>query len=513
MRPLIFLFALITILFFQDESSDPKFGQIGECTIGVFSGRATTDGRPILWKNRDVTNAVQKFCYYAPTCCPGETTLAFVANAYSADTSRVYMGLNEAGFGIINANSYNLGDYMIDGVDDGRIIRMALESCRTLADFEHILDLTSVEGRKDCWNFGAIDAFGHAAMYESANQRYVKYDADDSLNEADGVIIRATFSLSGDGNHDGLPRYKRAIHLVRERLSQQPVDVPFILQTLARDLVNPLDDPYPLPYDRSQNGKPSGFILTRDVTINRDISRSCAVIRGVAAGQDTRLATVYGMIGPPVISVAYPMWVQGGSIPLMLNAGSEVPMYQYMARHRLKLYPLRGDPYYLNTRHLIGKNGIGIYTYTLPLETEILGIVEDSLASWEHTVPDSSVFAAAENQLAQRIYDTYIGIPTEFPDDIVEGALSGIAISSYPNPFNASTAIDLAGFAEGEQAQVEIYNLMGQRVRELPGLGGPGSAVVWNGRDNRDEPVSSGVYLIKAIGSQHSATTKSVLLK
>ena len=237
------------------------------------------------------------------------------------------MGLNSSGFGIINGNSYNLGDDRVDGVDDGTIIRMALEHCRTLADFEHLLDATSITGRKDSWNYGAIDAFGHAALYECSNNFYVKYDAIDSIGDGAGLILRATFSFSGGSNHDGLPRLKRATDLVREKLRTGGIEPQFILQKLSRDLANPIADPYPLPYSGSQNGKPSGYILVHDITINRDISRSVVVIRGVAPGEDPRLATMYGMIGQPIASVAYPLWVEARCVPWMLNRGTEIPMY------------------------------------------------------------------------------------------------------------------------------------------------------------------------------------------
>ncbi|OGC89800.1 MAG: hypothetical protein A2W25_02855 [candidate division Zixibacteria bacterium RBG_16_53_22] len=486
---------------------------VGECTIGIFTGQATVDGRPILWKNRDVTNAIQKFCHYDPVIIGFDTTFAYLANCYSIDTTRVYMGINEAGFAIMNANSYNLGDQRQDGIDDGRIMRLALETCRTIFDFEAILDVTSVAGRVDCWNFGAIDAFGNAAMYEAANFGYAKYDANDSLNEGEGVVIRATFSLSGDNNRDGFPRYKRATQLVRNRLRTDRIDVEYVLQTLARDLANPIDDPYPLPYDGIQNGRPAGFILARDVTISRTISRSLIVIQGVAPGENPCLSTVWGMIGPPVLSVAFPMWVRSHTVPAVLNAGVQVPMFVQVTRRIGRLYPLRGDANYIDSRYLIGKDGVGLLTYTLALESGIIDAVEGYLTDWRLMLPGSATFASVQSALADSIYDSYLGIPLDFPNQAIADQPEIASISCYPNPFNSEASMALSGFGEGEWVDVGIYNMLGQLVYKVGVAASNEVRLRWNGRDADGNSLASGVYLVNAVSASRSATIKTILMK
>jgi hypothetical protein len=507
-----FLFIILP-LFQIDNPLSISRPPIGECTIGIFTGRATADGRPILWKNRDVTNAVQKFCYYNPVILGGDTMMAYLANCYSSDTTRVYMGINEAGFAVMNANSYNLGDVMMDGFDDGRIMRLALETCRTLDDFEEILAITSVRGRQDCWNFGAIDAFGNAAMFEAANFGYTRYDVDDSLNESDGFIIRATFSFSGDDGRDGFPRYKRATQLVRNHLRTGRVDVEFVLQTLARDLVNPIDDPYPLPYNGIQNGRPAGFILARDITINRTVSRSLVVIQGVAPGENPCLSTVWGMIGQPALSVAYPMWVRARTVPTVLNSGFQVPMYVQVSNRIGRLYPLRGDGNYIDSRYLIGKNGIGLFTYTLPLESGIIDAVGGHLADWRQMIPSSATVAAVQTSMADSLYRSYLRIPLDFPDRTIEEAPAMASISCYPNPFNAEANFALAGFEEGELVDVRVFNMLGQFVNEMQVGAIKGATVRWNGRDRDGNILASGVYLVNATSAKHSATIKTVLMK
>jgi hypothetical protein len=439
--------------------------------------------------------------------------MAYIGNVYAGDTTRVYMGVNEAGFAVMNANTYNLNDILADGIDDGRIMRMALEKCRSVEDFEAILEATSVMGRQDCWNFGVMDAQGGGAMFECANYSFRRYDVRDTLNEGDGLILRATFSLSGGDNHDGFPRYKRATQLVTERLRTGRVDVEYILQTLARDLANPIDNPYPLPYFRSQYGRPAGFILARDVTINRTLSRSLVVIQGVAPGEDPCLSTVWGMIGQPALSVAYPLWVRAGSVPAVLNAGTNVPMYvQVMNRHG-RLYSLRGDGNYLNSHYLIGKNGIGLFTYTLPLESGIIEAVDGYLQDWRVIIPPPEVFQSVQSMMADSIFRSYLRIPTSFPDDVMQGVPPVAGVRTFPNPFNTTTTISLTGVGDGKPVAIRIFNLLGQQVYGSEVVAREGGVTVWDGRDSNGNRLASGVYLINAAGADFSATTKSIMMK
>jgi hypothetical protein len=509
MRKLGFVLLLFLVVFQSDTKTSPR---IGECTIGIFTGRSTVDGRPLLWKNRDITNAVQKFCYYAPVINLHDTTLSFIGNTFSTDTNRVFMGMNSAGFGIINGNSYNLGDVMINGIDDGVIIRIALERCRTLDDFEQILDATSIMGRKDCWNYGAIDAFGHAALYECANFSYTKFDAYDSIAcESNGIILRATFSFSGTADYDGFPRYKRATELVRQRLFTQPITPEFIFQTLSRDLANPIADPYPLPYDGTQNGRPAGFICVHDSSINRDNSRSVMVIQGVRPGEDPRLATSYSMIGQPVLSVAYPLWVAAHSVPEELNRGTSVPMYAQVQLRHDRAYTLHSDGEYIDSRYLVNKDSVGLLTYTLPLERNMFALTQTYLSDWRQQIPSTAVFASIQNLIADTMFNSYSRIPLDFsplPLDSPDDKL----LANYPNPFNANTTIDLSRFAAAGPFDIKIYDIMGREVRSFRSQDQE-SRIVWDGRDENANPLSSGVYLINAATSGRSATIKALLIK
>ena len=69
---------------------------------------------------------------------------------------------------------------------------------------------------------------------------------------------------------------------------------------------------------------------------------------------------------------------------------------------------------------------------------------------------------------------------------------------NYPNPFNAATTIQYSLAKQGH-VQLAIYDLLGRRVRLLSdGIQKAGSnTVTWDGTDQEDRPVPSGVYFCR----------------
>jgi hypothetical protein len=85
---------------------------------------------------------------------------------------------------------------------------------------------------------------------------------------------------------------------------------------------------------------------------------------------------------------------------------------------------------------------------------------------------------------------------------------------SYPNPFNLSTTIVFSIPVE-ERVSLVIYNIMGQKVRDLVSERmAPGAhSVVWNGRDDFGRASASGTYLSKLTAGKHTATGRMMLVK
>ncbi len=86
-------------------------------------------------------------------------------------------------------------------------------------------------------------------------------------------------------------------------------------------------------------------------------------------------------------------------------------------------------------------------------------------------------------------------IPTEF------------SISSYPNPFNPVTTIEMT-LPVASDWTVSVYNVAGQKVAGFNGHGVGRQVVTWDASN-----VASGIYFYKVEAGKNSATKKMVLMK
>ncbi|HOT36622.1 MAG TPA: FlgD immunoglobulin-like domain containing protein, partial [Candidatus Latescibacteria bacterium] len=84
------------------------------------------------------------------------------------------------------------------------------------------------------------------------------------------------------------------------------------------------------------------------------------------------------------------------------------------------------------------------------------------------------------------------------PEPRITRPASPPLLTARPNPFNPTTSITYRVTAQGN-VSVQVYNALGQRVRELVNTAAPAGTytVVWDGKDSAARPVGSGVYLIR----------------
>jgi hypothetical protein len=91
-------------------------------------------------------------------------------------------------------------------------------------------------------------------------------------------------------------------------------------------------------------------------------------------------------------------------------------------------------------------------------------------------------------------------------------------LSNYPNPFNPSTTIEFRlgnELNEQDELSLSIYNLKGQKVKTLPVSKSQSHtvSVVWNGTDDYNKSVSSGIYFYKLKAGDFEKTKKCLLMK
>jgi hypothetical protein len=89
-------------------------------------------------------------------------------------------------------------------------------------------------------------------------------------------------------------------------------------------------------------------------------------------------------------------------------------------------------------------------------------------------------------------------------------------LSNYPNPFNPTTTISFSLTTEiTENTELIIYNLKGQKVKTFlinPSTNNSINSVIWNGTDNNNKPVGTGLYFCKLKVDGRDILTKKMLL-
>ncbi len=118
-------------------------------------------------------------------------------------------------------------------------------------------------------------------------------------------------------------------------------------------------------------------------------------------------------------------------------------------------------------------------------------------------------------------YITFPPISGVFVDE--EELLPNVSklIGNYPNPFNPETTISFSLTTEStENAEINIYNIKGQKVKMIPidlsGVEGEvqSYSVTWNGKDENNQSVASGIYFYQLnINDKVIASKKCLLLK
>ncbi len=85
---------------------------------------------------------------------------------------------------------------------------------------------------------------------------------------------------------------------------------------------------------------------------------------------------------------------------------------------------------------------------------------------------------------------------------------------NYPNPFNPVTTINYT-VKEAGNVSIDVYNIKGQKVKTLVNdyIANGEYSVIWNGTDDNERSVSSGIYYYRMKTKNGSDTKKMVLLR
>lgn len=355
------------------------------CTTAIISGKYTPDGRPVLWKHRDTDFLHNRLMYFAD----GKYDYIGLVNSEDIAGDQVWAGTNSKGFAIMNAALYdvNLENPTKYKDREGFLMKKALQECATLKDFEKLLQKMD-KPLGVAASFGVIDAEGGAAYYETDNETFVKYDANDPRVAPHGYIIRTNFSYRGKKDKGyGYIRYQNAQKHFDLAFATNNLNYKTIIQDFSRSMYHSLLNTNYKSIAQSSN-KENLFINAADLIV-RNSTSSAVVIQGVNKDESPKLTTMWTLLGYPFTTVATPVWVAGGNnLPEILTGGEKEPGEASLCEWALTLkkqaYPIqRGSGYkYLNISALYNGDQKGITQKLIPVENSIFSHTDEVMEEW-----------------------------------------------------------------------------------------------------------------------------------
>ncbi len=190
------------------------------------------------------------------------------------------------------------------------------------------------------------------------------------------------------------------------------------------------------------------------------------------------------------------------TIDLMQNASLE--------KFQLILYPSSsGDGELVFQYHTISNPAVTSNFSTIGIENHQQD--DGLLYSYADIYPVTA--APLQNGLA-------IKVTTDAPDSFVSNEDEAVINQSFvlgqnhPNPFYPSTTISF-NINTKEEVILDVYNLKGQKIRTLHrGILSKGKhEIEWNGRDDKNNQVSSGMYIYRLTSGSSAETRKMLLLQ
>jgi flagellar hook assembly protein FlgD len=150
------------------------------------------------------------------------------------------------------------------------------------------------------------------------------------------------------------------------------------------------------------------------------------------------------------------------------------------------------------------RDGVMVTTVT-PATTSFM----DTASIGDHSYYVTAVFGTTDSDPSNSIT---VSITANQDNTGIAGvtALNG----NYPNPFNPETNIRFT-LAKNQHAKLSIYNFKGQKVRELVSgnLTAGDHAISWNGTDDSENKVASGLYYYRLETNNQILIKKMIMLK
>ncbi len=178
------------------------------------------------------------------------------------------------------------------------------------------------------------------------------------------------------------------------------------------------------------------------------------------------------------------------------------PAWQDSVEARIPSWILYSNPGYQPFFHFSKKNGYLQFYETATIQFN----------TWTHPATDTPFMDADGNPLTLEQWRAYI--KTLGTTDVKSTLPLKFELGNYPNPFNPGTHIQFT-LPEPQQVKITIYNALGREIRVL--LDKPIQAGTWehywDGRDQNNMPVASGLYFYELTSEHHHHTVPCLLVK
>lgn len=350
------------------------------CTSAIVSADASASGRPLLWKHRD-TSTIDNKVEYVPS---KDGAYAYVAlfNAADRNLEEAWTGMNEVGFAVMNTASYNIKDDNVPQKKmdrEGLVMTIALRSCRSVDDFEELLNSLPRPMGVEA-NFGVIDAAGNGAYFETNNDSYVKYDLKDAPG---GVLVRTNYSHSGrKGEGYGYVREANAEHMICPIIEHEgKISPEFLTEEVSRSFYHDVR-------------KEDALEGTERWAVDEDFiprykSTATIVIEGISPVEDIDAVTpddiipqyiMWTGLGYPPCSEIVPVWCHINGVREDLRGtgpGGTSAMGNLVKKRRGEVFPPRkgGNTKYIDLRVLKNPEGTGYLQTLVPKNRETYRLI------------------------------------------------------------------------------------------------------------------------------------------
>ncbi len=365
MKKIILIVSVLGLLLIITEDSQA-------CTTFIISGKYTIDGKPLLYKNRDTDEMHNSLRFFSD----GKYRYIGLVDGNEDWNKNVWGGYNETGFAIMNSAAYNnnLGDTSKFQDQEGVVMKLALQTCRTLEDFENLLRTLPKPLGVDA-NFGVIDAYGGAAFYETGNYKFIRYDANDPVVAPDGILIRTNHSMSADITKGfGFCRYNTTAIALKKAVAEKNFSPRYLFHNISRNLSHSLTGT-DLSANLPEIKATSEFKFFIDY-IPRQITSAVILIVGAKDEKHIKDATMWTILGFPLTSVAVPVWISAGDhLPdaVAMSDSLRSPLCTAALKFKEDCFPITYDrgTNYINLSAVINKENSGYMQILQSVETEI----------------------------------------------------------------------------------------------------------------------------------------------